>query len=78
LIEQFKVRHCLASQALGLCPRARHAEYRNEGRLSGGGIRTDRLSGFRRRALDIEQIVGDLERQPQIVGVPAQRGSQLA
>src|SRR6516225_709586 len=77
LLEQIKVRHRLLGEKLGLRSGARRAEDRHKGGFSGGNVSADRLSGLFRRALDVEQIVGDLKGQSQIVGVAAQRGAQL-
>ena len=71
------MRDRLADQQLGLRARALDPEDRDEGRLAGGGVGADRLAGLGGRALDIEQIVGDLEREPEIVRIAAQRGARL-
>ena len=76
-LEQIKMRDRLAHQQLGLCPRPLDAEDRDEGGFSGAGVDADRLSGLGRRALDIEEIVGDLKGEPQIMGIAAQRQARL-
>ncbi len=53
------MRYRLTHQQLGLGPRACRPEDRDERGFSGRSIGADRLSGLRRRALDIEQVVGD-------------------
>ena len=68
----------LVYQQFGLGARPIDAENRDECRLSRGSIRPDRLPGLRRGALDIEEIVGDLEGEAQIMGIAAQRNPQLA
>ena len=53
--------------------RALHAQQRHEGRLAGGLIPADRLAGDVLAALDVQQVVGDLERQAQIPRIVPQR-----
>src|SRR6266478_5339328 len=72
------MRYRLTHQQLGLSPRACHPEDRDERRFSGSSVGADRLSGLRCRALDIEQVVGDLEGEPEIVSITAQGRSRLA
>ena len=66
------MRDRLTDQQLGLGAGALDAEDRDERRLAGGGIGADRLAGLGSRAFDIEQIVGDLEGEAEIVRVTAQ------
>jgi hypothetical protein len=54
LLEQIKMGNRLVDQQLGLRPRPLGAENRDESRLSGGGIRPDRLAGFGRRAFNVK------------------------
>ena len=76
-LERLEMRDGLVDQKRRLGAGALDAEDRDEGRLAGGGVGADRLAGFRGRALDIEQIVGDLEGEAEIMGIAAQRQAQL-
>src|SRR6516162_1947880 len=67
----------LTYEQLGLRPRPCCPEDRNESGLSGRGIGADRLSCLLLRALNIEQIVGNLKSEPEIVSISAQRQSRL-
>ena len=71
------MRYRLTHQQLGLGPRARHAHDRDESDFPGRSIGANGLSGLRRGTFDIEQIVGDLERKPEIVRIAAQCQSRL-
>src|ERR1700736_5235831 len=72
------MRYRLTHQQLGLGPRPCHPKDRDESGFSSGSVDADRLSGLRRRALDIEYIVGDLKGETEIVSIAAQRRSRLA
>src|ERR1700730_17453633 len=67
----------LADQVAGLVAGAPDPQNRDERCLSGRGVAADRLAGLRRRTLDIEEIVGDLEGKTEIMGVAAQRESRF-
>src|SRR5438128_10783256 len=71
------MRYRLAHEQLGLRPRSRYPKDRDERGFSGCSIGADRLSGLHLRALDIEQIVGDLKGEPEVVSISAQRQSRL-
>ncbi len=77
MFEQIKVRYRLVNQQLSLRSGALRPEYRDESGLSGRGVRADGLPSLGRGAFDIKKIVGDLEGEPQIVGIAAQRNSGL-
>ena len=78
LLEQIKMGHRLSTNKPGLGARPLDPEDRDEGGLARGGVGADRLPGLGGRAFDIEQIVGDLEREAEIVRITAQRGAPLA
>src|SRR6266404_7280424 len=71
------MRDRLADQESGLRAGPFDAENRDKSGLSRGRVAADRLAGLRRRALDIEEVVGDLEGEAEIMGVAAQGESQL-
>src|SRR5262249_18563108 len=77
LFEQIKMGHRLAHQQLGLGARPFDAKYGNKRRFPGRRVRADRLPGLLGRALDIEQVVGDLEGEAEIVRIAAQCRAQL-
>src|SRR5260221_4456869 len=54
------------------------AQNRHESGLSRRRVAADRLAGLGRRAFDVEEIVGDLEGEAEIVGVAAQGKALLA
>src|SRR6185312_17476169 len=54
-----------------------NTENRHESCLTRRGILPDRLAGLAGRALDIKEIVGDLEGEPEIMRIAAQRHAQL-
>src|SRR4051794_32913612 len=68
----------LADERGGLAAGPLEAEDRDEGGLAGRRVATHRLAGLGRRALDVEEVVGDLEGEAEIVGVAAQRMALLA
>ena len=76
-LEQIKMGNCLVHQQFGLRPRPLDPEDRDERGFAGGGVRADGLAGFGRPTLDIEQIVGDLEGEAEIVRIAAQRDAQF-
>ncbi len=61
----------MVNQQLGLRSGTLRPENRYEGGFSGRGVGADGLACLSRGAFDIEKIVGDLEGEPQIVGVAA-------
>src|ERR1700751_4487590 len=77
LFEQIKLRGRLPDQQLGLRPRTLNPENGHESGLPGCCVSADRFAGLRRRAFDIEQIIGNLEGKSEVVGVAAQRGSDF-
>src|SRR6185312_11598556 len=60
-----------------LRPGALDAEDRHEGRLPRRRVLAHRLAGDAGRALDIEQIVGDLKGEAEIMRIGAQSKTQL-
>src|SRR3546814_15568113 len=60
-------------QALSLLAGPANSELAYESGLSEAGILAGRLAQRRRRALRVEEVVGDLERNAQILGVSHQR-----
>src|SRR3546814_8956384 len=60
-------------QALSLLAGPANSELAYESGLSEAGILAGRLAQRRRRALRVEEVVGDLERKAQILGVSHQR-----
>src|SRR5581483_7062882 len=77
LVEQIKMHDRLIDQQLRLGAGPLNPKDRHEGGLAGGGVGADRLAGLRRRTLDVEQVVGDLEGEAEIVGIAAQRLARL-
>src|SRR3954452_3203012 len=67
----------LPDQYVRLAPRPFGAEQGDEGLLAGGEILADALAGFLLGALMVDQIVDDLERQPDVAGIAAQAGPAL-
>jgi len=72
-----KVAHRLLDQQPGLFARPLRPLQRNEGLLAGNGILAQRLARGRLVAFGIEQIVDNLERQPDIVRIAAQMRAAL-
>src|SRR5260221_14737834 len=72
------MRDRLADQESGLRAGPFDAENRDKSGLSRGRVAADRLAGLPRRALDIEEVVGDLEGGPGVMGRAAQGESELA
>ena len=62
--EQIEMLVRLAGQHIGPFPRAVDAKQRDEGCLAGVGVLADLLADCFLVALDVEQIVGNLEQQP--------------
>ena len=67
-LEQFKMGDRLFGEHQGLGPRPLDAEDGNEGRLAGVGVLADFLAEVALGSQRIQEIVGDLERQAEIVG----------
>ena len=63
----------LIDQHRRLGPGAIDAEQRDEGRLARRGVFVHRLAGLVRRPLDVEQVVGDLEGEAEVVRITAER-----
>src|SRR5438067_2479618 len=72
------MRDGLADEGGGLRTSPLEAKNRNERRLSRRGVAAARLAGLGRRALDVEEVVGDLEGEAEVVGVAAQGKALLA
>src|SRR6202023_1067031 len=70
-LEQIKMGDRLRYQQLRLSARALDTENRDERRFSGRRVLSDRLSRLAGGALDIKQIVGDLEGETEARGVSA-------
>src|SRR5471032_2777193 len=66
------MRDGLADQQSGLRACPLDAQNGDEGRLSRRNVAAHRLAGLGGRALDIKEIVGDLESEAEIVGVATQ------
>src|SRR5262249_3706673 len=62
---------------LGAAPRLIDAQHGDERRLARGLVLPDRLARDRRAALDVQQIVGDLEGEAEIVRVELERPALL-
>src|SRR5258708_2402687 len=71
------MRDRLADQKSRLRAGPLDAQNRDKGGLSRRRVAADRLAGLRRRALDIEEVVGDLEGETEIMSIAAQRESLL-
>ena len=71
-IEHFKVSGGLISQQMRLFTRPFNPEKRNKRRLSCGFVLAGTLADFGGVPFDIQKIVGDLERQPDIVRIMMQ------
>src|ERR1700736_6577555 len=72
------MRDGLTDESGGLATGPLEAENRDERGLSGRRVAADRLAGLGRRALDVEEIVGDLEGEAEIMGIAAQGMALLA
>src|SRR5436305_13561774 len=72
------MRDGLADERGGLVAGSFEAENRDERGLSGRRVAAHRLAGLGRRALDVEEVVGDLEGEAEIVGIAAQGVALLA
>src|SRR5512145_109562 len=76
LLEQIKVPDRLLGQEARLVARALHAQERDEIRLAGGAVLTGRLAGRRGVALGVDEVVGDLEGEAEIVRIGPERLSR--
>ena len=64
--------HSLAGQHIGLGARPFEAQDRDKRRLAGFGVLADLLADLGLVALGVEQVVGDLEGEAEVVGVGVQ------
>src|SRR3954447_12111261 len=72
------MRDGLADEGRSLAAGPLETENRHERGLSGCRVAAHRLAGFGGRALDVEEVVGYLEGEAEIVGIAAQGVPLLA
>src|SRR5579859_5164257 len=70
--ERLQMAQSLVDQCPSLVLGALEPQDRDEGRLAGLGIAADRLAGLGGGAFLVQEIVGDLEREPDVMGVIVQ------
>src|SRR5918995_1842314 len=71
--EPLQMRQCAVPQFLQPAAGPLDAEQRDHGRLAGGGIAPEVLARDIRIARYVQQVVLDLEREPEIRGIAEQR-----